>query len=172
MNSELMDTPMGTLEIQASDLGITKISFSPVDKAENRTGSELTHRCKQQLKEYFEGKRKNFELPIDQTGTDFQKLVWACLLTIPFGQTVSYRDIAERINKPKSVRAVGAANGKNQIGLIVPCHRVIGSNLTLTGYAGGLERKAWLLKHEGIGFKNQGKITRNSVILTPSEKPV
>ena len=172
MTREHMKTPIGTLVIQATDLGITKVSFSPANKAESREGSELTHRCKQQLSEYFEGKRKIFDLPLDPAGTDFQKSVWACLLTIPFGQTVSYRDIAERINKPKSVRAVGAANGKNQIGLIVPCHRVIGSDLTLTGYAGGLERKAWLLKHEGIGFNNQGKITRNSVILTPSEKPV
>jgi methylated-DNA-[protein]-cysteine S-methyltransferase len=152
MNIEFIDTPIGTLEISASNLGLVKVSFSTFKK-KTIGGNEVTRCCKKQLQEYFDGKRKQFNLPLDQHGTDFQKSVWSRLLEIPFGQSASYRDIAEMINNPKSVRAVGAANAKNPIGLIVPCHRVIGSNQALTGYAGGLERKAWLLEHEGIGFK-------------------
>lgn len=102
----------------------------------------------QQLSEYFAGERQTFTLPCRATGTAFQKNVWKALTEIPYGQTASYRDIAERIESPKAVRAVGLANGRNPIGIIVPCHRVIGANGKLTGYAGGLPRKQWLLAHE------------------------
>ncbi len=147
MYIDYMETPIGAIEIQASNNGITKLIFP---KSTNSTvyKNELTNHCKQQLKEYFDGKRSVFDLPLDQRGTDFQKAVWAALLKIPFGQVVTYRDIANTINNPKAVRAVGAANGKNPISIIVPCHRVIGSNGTLTGYAGGVDCKAWLLTHE------------------------
>jgi len=149
---DYIDTPIGVIEIQASSQGITRVDFSVLRNDAINT-SEITHRCKQQLKEYFSGKRKIFDLPLDQQGTVFQKSIWTCLLKIPFGQVMSYQNIADMANNRKAVRAVGAANGKNPIGIIVPCHRVIGSNGTLTGYAGGLDRKAWLLEHEGAVFK-------------------
>lgn len=104
--------------------------------------------AREQLEAYFAGDLTTFDLPLNPTGTDFQKQVWKALLQIPFGETVSYQAIANSINNPKAVRAVGAANGRNPIGIIVPCHRVIGANGSLTGYAGGLERKQWLLEHE------------------------
>ena len=154
MYTDYMSTPIGVIEIQASLQGITKVIFS-ASETNLVHASELTHRCKQQLKEYFVGKRRIFDLPLDQQGTLFQRSIWACLKEIPFGQVVAYRDIADRVNNRKAVRAVGAANGKNLIGIIVPCHRVIGGNGTLTGYAGGLDRKAWLLEHEGVEFKKQ-----------------
>jgi len=161
MYLDFMDTPIGTLEIRASDLGVSKVTFhEPEQRISNK--NDITDQCKQQLEEYFAGKRKSFDLHLDQNGTDFQKSVWVCLLQMPFGQTASYQDIAIRINNPKSVRAVGAANGKNPIGIIVPCHRIIGSNQTLTGYAGGLDRKAWLLKHEGVNLKNFGDTKLNN----------
>lgn len=107
-----------------------------------------------QLREYFAGTRKQFNLELDFAGTEFQKRVWQALLTIPFGETRSYSDIAHQIGNPKAVRAVGAANGKNPISIIAPCHRVIGSNGTLTGFAGGLTAKQTLLQLEGIRFDN------------------
>lgn len=156
MYVDYMSTPVGVIEIQASPQGVTKVVFS---ESENNTinASEITHRCKQQLIEYFDHKRKRFDLPLDQHGTLFQKSIWACLTQIPFGQAVSYRDIAAMANNRKAARAVGTANGKNPISIIVPCHRVIGSNGGLAGYAGGLNRKAWLLTHEGIEFKCPGE---------------
>ena len=156
MFTDTMNTPVGTLVIQASAQGITKVDFIETGKSKVHR-NEITTRCKQQLQEYFDGKRKSFDLPLDQQGTTFQKSIWNKLTDIPFGQAVSYRDIADMVNNPKAVRAVGAANGKNPISIIVPCHRVIGTDRTLTGYAGGLQRKAWLLKHEGIAFKSNLK---------------
>jgi len=152
--TDTMNTPAGTLVIQASAQGITQVDFIEAEPA-SVYPNELTKRCKQQLREYFEGKRKTFDLPLDQQGTSFQKSIWKSLLKIPFGRAVSYRDIADMVNNRKAVRAVGAANGKNPIAIIVPCHRVIGADRSLTGYAGGIERKAWLLKHEGIAFKSE-----------------
>ncbi len=148
MYIDYMNTPLGKVEIAASDKGISQLVFAEQTMPIN--GSELIERCKLQLKEYFNGERKVFNLPLDRQGTGFQKSVWRQLLKIPFGKTACYRDIADAINNPNAVRAVGAANGKNPVSIIVPCHRVIGSDGTLTGYAGGLDRKAWLLKHEGI----------------------
>lgn len=152
MFSETMNTPIGTLLIQASARSITHVDFVDSEIPAGRPNA-LTTACRQQLQAYFDGKRKTFDLPLDQQGTAFQKSVWNSLLKIPFGQAVSYREIADMINNRKAVRAVGAANGKNPIAIIVPCHRVIGADRTLTGYAGGLQRKAWLLQHEGIVFK-------------------
>ena len=104
--------------------------------------------ARQQLIEYFAGERKDFDLPLRLNGTEFQLSVLQALQKIPYGETTSYSDIAERIGRPKAMRAVGAANGRNPIPIIVPCHRVIGSDGTLTGYGGGLHRKQWLLQHE------------------------
>ncbi len=152
MYIDYMSTPIGVIEIQASEHGITQLVFTEsTDTTVNRC--EMINRCKGQLNEYFGGKRRAFNIPLDQQGTHFQKMIWAKLVAIPFGRVVCYRDIADAVNNPKAVRAVGAANGKNPIGIIVPCHRVIGSNGNLTGYAGGLDRKAWLLTHEGGKFK-------------------
>jgi methylated-DNA-[protein]-cysteine S-methyltransferase len=151
MYLDYMDSPIGIIEIQASEQGITKLVFTD-KKVETINSCDRLQQCKIQLKEYFAGTRKTFTLPLDQKGTNFQKSIWSALVDIPFGKTKSYGHIANAINNPKAVRAVGAANGKNPISIIVPCHRVIGSNGTLTGYAWGLERKAWLLKHEGVAF--------------------
>ncbi len=106
-----------------------------------------------QLREYFAGKRRDFDVPLDSEGTPFQKTVWRSLLKIPFGETLSYGGLAKRIGNPGASRAVGLANGSNPISVIVPCHRVIGANGTLTGYGGGIEVKRWLLTHEGCVFK-------------------
>jgi methylated-DNA-[protein]-cysteine S-methyltransferase len=104
--------------------------------------------ARQQLDAYFEGDLQTFDLPLYMAGTPFQKQVWQGLLTIPYGTTMSYAELARRIGRPGASRAVGAANGRNPIGIIVPCHRVIGANGTLTGYGGGLDRKEWLISHE------------------------
>ncbi|TDR17438.1 methylated-DNA--[protein]-cysteine S-methyltransferase [Marinicella litoralis] len=152
MYIEYMDTPIGQIEITASDVGVCSVHFMRENKVKtepNLQTNQWTRDCKNQLNEYFTGDRKEFDLMFDQQGTEFQKQVWQALLTIPFGQLASYRDMAEQIDNPKAVRAVGAANGRNPISIIIPCHRVIGSNGTLTGYAGGLARKQWLLQHEG-----------------------
>ncbi|VVO29157.1 Methylated-DNA--protein-cysteine methyltransferase [Pseudomonas fluorescens] len=115
-------------------------------------------RTAQQLKEYFAGTRHRFELELDFVGTEFQKKVWAALLTIPFGETRSYSQIAEQIGNPSAVRAVGAANGRNPISIVAPCHRVIGASGKLTGFAGGLEAKEWLLTLEGGQWGSTGRL--------------
>ncbi len=147
-----LSSEIGTLEITATDKGIVSVYFAKENirhQAQTAvTANKHTDQCKQQLHEYLNNQRQTFELTLNPTGTDFQQQVWQALLTIPYGQVASYADIAQQINNPKAVRAVGAANGKNPISIIVPCHRVIGANGTLTGYAGGLERKQWLLQHE------------------------
>ena len=144
-----LKSPIGQIKITANENAVTSIffMFSDTEMVPEKTNAVLLQ-CRQELMEYFAGKRKIFDVPVYQEGTDFQKNVWAELLKIPFGKTVSYNDIAKAIGNQKSIRAVGAANGKNQISIIVPCHRVIGSDGSLTGYAGGLWRKEWLLKHE------------------------
>ena len=114
----------------------------------NTEHSVVIKNCIRQLDEYFAGKRKDFELPVTQYGTEFQKRVWNELLQIPYGKTISYHELSKRIGNVKAIRAVGACNGSNKICIIVPCHRVIGSNGDLTGYGGDLWRKKWLLQHE------------------------
>lgn len=144
-----MDTPVGLVEIQASNEGLRSINYCLSQDQQDNTCA-LIEKCKQQLQEYFDGGRCEFDIALDQQGTEFQLQVWQALRGIPFGETVSYGDIAHRIGNPKSVRAVGGANNKNSLSIIVPCHRVIGGDGQLVGYAGGLERKTWLLKHEGL----------------------
>lgn len=143
---DYLDSPLGPVEISASDTGVEFVYFA--ESKQEISPNQITDQCKQQLIEYFDGKRKEFELPLAPKGTNFQRQVWKKLAGIPYGETKSYSDIAVQLNNPKAVRAVGAANGKNPISIIVPCHRVIGSNGTLTGYAGGLKRKSWLLNLE------------------------
>lgn len=141
-----MDTPIGQLKVIANDDAVIEVVFdsSPTIGESN----EVVELALNQLSEYFAGTRQVFELPLGAKGTDFRQQVWQQLCEIPYGQTVSYSDIANGIEKPKAVRAVGAANGANPIAVVVPCHRVIGKNGTLTGYAGGLDRKQWLLQFE------------------------
>ena len=141
-------SPLGWIEIQASPDAVTSVVFCDERKDDTCNDSTILAACVRQLDEYFDGRRMNFDLPVDQKGTPFQQNVWNVLTDIPFGTTVSYADVARMLNKPQAARAVGAANGQNKVWIIVPCHRVIGANGSLTGYAGGLERKKWLLTHE------------------------
>jgi len=152
-----LKTPIGILQIAASDEGLVAVVF-PTETKRNFAKTKGTEAAQKHLtqavaalEEYFKGKRKDFsDLTLALSGTDFQQRVWQALYKIPFGETRSYGDIARAIDNPKGVRAVGLANGKNPIPIIVPCHRVIGSNGTLTGFGGGLPTKKWLLEHEGI----------------------
>lgn len=136
-----------TIEFELDDVGLVGMSFSLDQNIEIDKNSEI----QKQLTEYENGTRKVFELPLHLKGTEFQKQVWNALLEIPYGETRSYQEIAIRIGKPKALRAVGGACNRNPIGIIVPCHRVIGKNGSLTGYAGGLSYKELLLKHEKDG---------------------
>jgi methylated-DNA-[protein]-cysteine S-methyltransferase len=151
-----MPSPVGLLTLVASGAGLAAILWendNPSRVRLNLVGRDDGHpvllETERQLTEYFSGRRRVFDLPLDFTGTDFQKQVWQALLTIPFGETRSYGAIARQIGSPKAVRAVGAANGRNPISIVAPCHRVIGSSGALTGFAGGLEAKAHLLGLEG-----------------------
>lgn len=146
--ADTIKSPVGLVEVTASDAGVTSIYFVEQPQHLTRSNHHI-NQCLTELGEYFDGNRKAFDVPLDPQGTEFQKQVWQALLDIPYGQMASYAEVASAINKPKAVRAVGAANGKNPISILVPCHRVIGSNGTLTGYAGGLPRKQWLLQLEG-----------------------
>ena len=142
-------SPIGEIKITADEDFINSILFVfDETEMEEENLNLVLKECKVQLYQYFSGKRKEFDIPIKQEGTEFQQKVWNELLKIPYGKTVSYNSIAESLGDKNSIRAVGAANGKNQISIIVPCHRVIGSDGSLTGYAGGLGRKKWLLNHE------------------------
>jgi methylated-DNA-[protein]-cysteine S-methyltransferase len=148
-------SPLGDVTIQANDDGLLGLWFEEHTTLPDVLGSlapehPILVEASKQLTSYFEGKVQSFDLPLAAEGTDFQKLVWRALCDIPFGESISYQELANRIGKPKAVRAVGAANGKNPISVIVPCHRVIGKSGTLTGYAGGIERKRKLLELEGI----------------------
>jgi len=144
-------SPVGLLKIGGTDHYIAELSF--VNDNDPRTYgepgvSDVIHHCTEQLIEYFNGRRKVFDIPVHQEGTAFQQRVWNELLQIPFGKTISYLDQSKRIGDVKAIRAVASTNGKNKIAIVVPCHRVIGSDKSLTGYGGGVWRKKWLLQHE------------------------
>ncbi len=144
-------SPVGLLKISGNEHFISEVSF--FDKAEkpankNKNMPQMVINCIEQLIQYFQGERRVFELPIHQPGTPFQQTVWSELMTIPYGKTISYLDLARKTGDLKATRAVANANGKNNVAIIVPCHRVIGSNRELVGYGGGLWRKKWLLEHE------------------------
>lgn len=150
-----MASPVGTLKLVAHETALVAVLWENENPKRVRLAEliEQTHHpilleTQKQLTEYFAGKRQQFDLPLDFEGTEFQQKVWQALLTIPFGETRSYRDIAEQIGNVKAVRAVGAANGKNPISIIAPCHRVVGTNGKLVGFAGGLDNKDILLRLE------------------------
>lgn len=154
-----IDSPVGLLTLAAKGDKLTAILWECEIDGRVKLGEMIEdpafpvlQKTEQQLNEYFAGKRTRFELDLDFTGTEFQKEVWAALLEIPFGETRSYSDIARRIGRPKAVRAVGAANGRNPISIVAPCHRVIGTSGKLTGFAGGLANKELLLRLEGRKF--------------------
>lgn len=144
-------SPVGIIEILGTDEAICSIMFSEkdgiVDSMQDETPKVMKD-CMGQLDEYFKGTRNEFTFPYSVLGTDFQKTVWNALKSISYAQTGSYKDIAVSIGNEKAIRAVGSANGKNKLSIVIPCHRIIGSNGKLTGYAGGLWRKEWLLQHE------------------------
>jgi methylated-DNA-[protein]-cysteine S-methyltransferase len=143
-----LTSPVGMLELHADESGLRSLQFLNEPSVLASEPSSSLAECAKQLAEYFEGTRKTFDIPLNPDGTDFQKRVWSELLKIEYGITISYQELADRLGDPKVVRAVGGANGKNPIGIIVPCHRVIGAGGKLVGYGGGIERKKWLLKHE------------------------
>jgi methylated-DNA-[protein]-cysteine S-methyltransferase len=149
-------TPVGIAKISAEDDYITAITITDDNEAIiEEPESAVLKMAVGQLDEYFTGKRKKFDLPIKQSGTDFQQQVWQQLLNIDYGTTISYAQLSNQMKSPLAIRAIAAANGKNSLWIVVPCHRVIGSDGSLTGYAGGLWRKQWLLEHEaatlGVG---------------------
>ena len=150
MNFQYLDTPIGTLRLHSNGAQLVNIEFAgqydATDAVEN--SDTVLAACAAQLTAYFAGKRRHFDLPLAPRGTPFQLSVWSALAKIPYGELRSYRDIARSIGNSAAVRAVGAANGRNPLPIVVPCHRVIGSNGALTGFAGGLEVKRFLLDLE------------------------
>jgi methylated-DNA-[protein]-cysteine S-methyltransferase len=149
MPTVIINTPLGKAKIEGNEQGITSISVLNDSALEVSTEiPELLECAVYQLNEYFEGSRTQFDLTLNPSGTDFQQKVWKALCEIPYGTTVSYLDLSKKLGDVKAIRAVASANGKNPLWIVVPCHRVIGSDGSLTGYAGGLHRKKWLLEHE------------------------
>ncbi|WP_378184220.1 methylated-DNA--[protein]-cysteine S-methyltransferase [Aquimarina sp. SS2-1] len=149
MATVFIQTPLGIASITGDENGITTISIT--EDSEKAPSNEMPDTLKEaviQLQDYFKGDRTDFSIKLNPSGTDFQKKVWNELSKIPFGKTVTYLDIAKQLGDPKCIRAAASANGKNPLWIVVPCHRVIGSDGSLTGYAGGLWRKKWLLDHE------------------------
>lgn len=155
-------SPVGELVLTASDTGLTGIYFptsrhgpAPIERADwveddgRGPASAILARARRQLEEYFAGKRTTFDVPLEPTGTPFEQRVWEALRAIPYGTTTSYGVLARQLGDPHATRAVGAANGRNPIPIIVPCHRVVGARGELTGFGGGIDRKRWLLEHEG-----------------------
>ncbi len=148
LNSVNIATPLGIAKICGDEIGITSISILNDDKSPSDEIPENLKLAVTELRQYFDGKRQEFTFPINPSGTDFQKTVWRELQNIPFGKTLSYLELAKRLGDVNAIRAAASANGKNPLWIVVPCHRVIGSDGSLTGYAGGLWRKKWLLEHE------------------------
>ncbi len=140
-------TPLGTVKIEGDENGISVISIADEGEVSAAIPAVLQEGVSQ-LQEYFNGKRTDFNLKLNPKGTEFQQKVWQALLDIPFGKTISYLDLSKKLGDVKAIRAVASANGKNPLWIVVPCHRVIGTDGSLTGYAGGLWRKKWLLEHE------------------------
>ncbi|ETW98343.1 MAG: hypothetical protein ETSY1_19165 [Candidatus Entotheonella factor] len=150
----IIESPLGPICLMGTDQGLTRVDFQhgerPVDRPlSGRTPPGYFDQAMQQLREYFEGARQAFDLPLAPPGTAFQQQVWQALQQIPYGRTTTYQDLAAHLGKPTASRAVGSANGRNPIAIIIPCHRVIGRDGRLRGYAGGLHLKQQLLQHEG-----------------------
>lgn len=148
MEEAYIKTPLGITKLRGDATGLSSITVLNSEAPPTPIIPEVLEDAVYQLNEYFEGKRKAFDLVLNPTGTDFQQRVWKLLLEIPFGKTVSYLALSKKLGDVKAIRAVAGANGKNPLWIVVPCHRVIGSDGSLTGYAGGLSRKKWLLEHE------------------------
>ena len=156
-----MASPLGELLLTCDGTALTGINmqaqkYGPERASDWKRDDAVLEHAREQLRAYFEGKLRDFTLPLAAEGTPFQQRVWRALCDIPFGETISYGELARRVGKPNASRAVGLANGHNPISIVVPCHRVIGTNGALTGYGGGIERKRWLLAHErgqGLGLK-------------------
>ena len=148
MATAYINTPLGSAKLEGDENGLTYVTVLETNEPESKIIPEDLEDAVYQLNEYFEGKRQNFDLLLNPEGTEFQKKVWAALLEIPFGKTISYLELSMKLGDVKAIRAVASANGKNPLWIIIPCHRVIGSDGSLTGYAGGLHRKKWLLNHE------------------------
>jgi methylated-DNA-[protein]-cysteine S-methyltransferase len=147
METTYIKTPLGIAKIVGNQEGISEISVSNEGEA-STTIPIILQEAAAQLNQYFENKRSNFTFKMNPTGTEFQQKVWKGLLEIPFGKTISYMELAKKLGDVKAIRAVASANGKNPLWIVIPCHRVIGTDGSLTGYAGGLWRKKWLLEHE------------------------
>lgn len=152
----VVDSPVGRLYLAATDEGLTHVLFVAQMDGQPRavpgTGAaaRIVRETKRQLADYFAGRRQEFDVPLAPDGTAFQRAVWKALAEVPYGQTISYAELARRMRRPRAVRAVGAANGANPIPIILPCHRIVGADGTLTGYGGGLETKRRLLSLEGV----------------------
>ena len=157
METVVYQSPVGGIKISADEDAIIEARFTRETKS-GTTQNMLIQQCINELESYFRGDLKQFTIPIKLTGTDFQNRVWSELLKIPYGKTISYSELAIRLGDLKCIRAAGTANGKNKIPIIVPCHRVIGKDGSLVGFGGGLDKKEWLLKHEGIIRSEQMKI--------------
>ena len=148
MQTAYLQTPLGTASITGDDNGIAAISILDDEHEVTQKIPKTLQPAVKQLQEYFDGKRTTFDFKCNPQGTEFQQKVWRELLNVPFGKTVSYMDITKKLGDVKAIRAVASANGKNPLWIVVPCHRIIGTDGSLTGYAGGLWRKKWLLEHE------------------------
>ena len=148
MEECIIDSPLGFTKIIGDKDGVQSISVLNSQEKITEVIPEALKDCVFQLNEYFKGERKQFSFTLNPQGTTFQNLVWKALLTIPYGKTCSYLDLSKQLGDPKTIRAVANANGKNPLWIVIPCHRVIGSDGSLTGYAGGLHRKKWLIEHE------------------------
>lgn len=150
IHTVLYSSPIGVIKIEEENNAVTVVSFTdePLPGKQSSSISKIAEQTVTQLDEYFNGKRTKFDLPLQPAGTTFQQTVWNELLKIPYADTVTYLHMAKRLGNVKVIRAAASANGKNPIGIIIPCHRVVGANGALTGYAGGLHRKQWLLEHE------------------------
>lgn len=142
------ESPIGIIKLSANEQALLSLYFVDQKSGDEDVKQPVLLKTKQQLEEYFAGKRKTFDLPLQPVGTFFQRRVWSALQKVPFGKTASYGEIAKESGNPKAMRAVGLANGRNPISIIIPCHRIIGADGKLVGYGGGLWRKEWLLQHE------------------------
>lgn len=155
MDQLVIDTPLGAMLLEADEIGITRAEFTWLEGLPEATSNSTLNQCALELTEYFNEKRMFFTVPLSLSGTEFQLSVWNKLQEIPYGETTTYLKMARALGDEKKIRAAASANGKNPIAIIVPCHRVIGTNGDLVGYAGGLDKKKWLLEHEGAIHKNQ-----------------
>jgi len=148
MATAYISTPLGSAKLEGDENGLNMVTVLEQEEPESKIIPDVLIDAAYQINEYFEGKRRNFDLLLNPEGTEFQKKVWSLLCEIPYGKTLSYLELSRRLGDVKAIRAVASANGKNPLWIIIPCHRVIGSDGSLTGYAGGLHRKKWLLNHE------------------------